>query len=366
MTGATGAIGSFVAKLLLEQPKTRLFLLIRAESESHLQHRLAQLCSFWQIRSDDLQSKDRIRALIGNTQAPCLGLKDSDYKYCLENITHIIHAAGNVKLNQSLDDAIASAVTPTAELVSLARKARRNGVLQKLDYISTVGVAGRISGRIMEERITESREYRNTYEAAKAQAERHIWNASDEGLPITIHRPSMVIGDSRTGATTHFQVFYHLLEFLSGKKTLGIIPDPLETCLDVIPVDIVSKAVVLSCNDLSQVGKVFHLASGSNAVLLRKLVEVLQEYLQANGETLPDLRLVPSKWFKRILPFLKMLSSKKGRKALNNLYYFLTYLDEPQVFDNTNFAELLSHHSYAIPLFDDYFGNIMKYYRLRR
>ena len=52
------------------------------------------------------------------------------------------------------------------------------------------------------------------------------------GLPATIHRPSMVVGDSQTGKVIHFQVFYHLCEFLSGRRTLGIVPDTGDAALD--------------------------------------------------------------------------------------------------------------------------------------
>ena len=41
---------------------------------------------------------------------------------------------------------------------------------------------------------------------------------------VTLHRPSMVVGHAETGKVIHFQVFYHLCEFLSGRHTRGLIP----------------------------------------------------------------------------------------------------------------------------------------------
>ena len=48
-------------------------------------------------------------------------------------------------------------------------------------------------------------------EAAKAEAERAVWSEG-AGLPITVHRPSMVVGEAQNGRVIHFQVFYHLCE----------------------------------------------------------------------------------------------------------------------------------------------------------
>ena len=60
--------------------------------------------------------------------------------------------------------------------------------------------------------MPEVRTFHNTYEQAKAEAEEYLYPfMADERLPITIHRPSMVVGDSMTGKAISFQVFYHHL-----------------------------------------------------------------------------------------------------------------------------------------------------------
>lgn len=68
--------------------------------------------------------------------------------------------------------------------------------------------------------ITEARTFHDIYEQAKAEAERYLQNVLPEGLPITIHHPSMVIGDAGSGRIIHFQIFYALtlLQVVNGGK----------------------------------------------------------------------------------------------------------------------------------------------------
>ena len=80
-------------------------------------------------------------------------------------------------------------------------------------------------GLIREVPLAEPRQFHNTYEAAKAEAESFVWERLSGGLPGTIHRPSMIVGDSKTGKNIRFQVFYYLADFLAGLRTLGVVPD---------------------------------------------------------------------------------------------------------------------------------------------
>ena len=119
-----------------------------------------------------------------------------------------------------------------------------------------------LPGALPERWITESREYHNTYEQAKAEAEVLVARGVAEGLPITVHRPSMVVGDSRTGDVMRFQIFYHLVEFLSGRRTFGFFPAFGATRLDIVPVDYVANAVVWSSGRQDTVGRILHLCAG--------------------------------------------------------------------------------------------------------
>ena len=73
-------------------------------------------------------------------------------------------------------------------------------------------VAGRREGVIKEDELDVGQEYSNSYEQTKMEAEALV-REFGERHPVAIHRPSIVVGDSRTGETASFQGFYQALLF---------------------------------------------------------------------------------------------------------------------------------------------------------
>src|SRR5262249_35957340 len=221
ITGSTGVIGSAVTRLFLTEADTRVRLLVRASSPEHLRQRLRTLFEFWGDDETSASMASRVEAFAGDVSRPRLGLDAATYERLTHEVTHVVHSAGNVRLNRPLDEARADAVDPALQIVTLVQACRQQGLPVKLDFVSTVGGAGNVPGVVPETPLDGVRLFRNTYEAAKAEAENLVLAEMGRGLAGTIHRPSMVVGDSRTGAVPQFQVFYHLCEFLSGRKTLG-------------------------------------------------------------------------------------------------------------------------------------------------
>jgi nucleoside-diphosphate-sugar epimerase len=218
---------------------------------------------------------------------------------------------------------------------------------------------------VPERPLREAREFHNTYEAAKAEAEEILLQQMQRGLPATIHRPSMVVGDSRTGKIIHFQVFYYLCEFLSGKRTFGIIPDARDVRLDIIPVDYVARAIQVSASRPDAVGRVFHLCSGPlRAPRIVDLARWLHHHLSAHAGKLTRLRPVPLAWIRRSLPLLRLLAPRTARRALDTLPFFLAYLDEDQLFDNSRTSDFFSSDGLAVPPVGDYLGRVLEYHRL--
>ena len=74
-------------------------------------------------------------------------------------------------------------------------------------HVSTAYVAGRYRGRFKETDLDLGQGFRNTYEQSKFEAEKAIAEAAD-GLPLVIARPSIIVGDSRSGWTSAFNVIY--------------------------------------------------------------------------------------------------------------------------------------------------------------
>lgn len=360
LTGATGTIGSALTPLFLNEPDTRVAVLIRAKNEAELGKRVAALLHYWNMSPADTRAA-RLLALRGDAAEPKFGLSNQQYDRLFQETTHIIHGAASVKLTLPLEKARANAVIPVRSILELADACRRHGALRKVEVISTVGVGGRLPGVIPERPLPEVREFHNTYEAAKAEAEQCVFGAWKD-LPITVHRPSMVVGDSRTGRIIHFQVFYYLCEFFSGRHTFGVLPR-VDRALDVIPVDYVAGAIHWSSGRSDSAGRIFHLCSGPDgAIQFSALSRMVRDALGGSGVDLPRARYVSLPLFRRLLTIAAVLASEKQRGALSTLPVFLDYLGEWQAFANTETHKILDSAGIPVPAVESYLPKILAYY----
>lgn len=363
LTGGTGAVGSAIVPLLLEAPDTEVRLLLRAESDAALTQRVESLAGFWGW-TDSSDKRARVRAYRGDAALPNFNLPDGQYAELAGECTHVIHSAGTVRMNLSIEDARRSAVGSAQATVDFARRLAAAGRLRKFEYVSTVGVAGKRPGALPEIWVDEPREFHNTYEQAKAEAEEIIRDVIvGEGLPVTVHRPSMVIGDSHDGRIIHFQIFYFICEFLSGRKTLGLYPDFAEVRLDVIPVDWVAEAIVAASRDPATAGRIFHLCSGPDrAPRLEALKAIVRGAFKAHGMSVPpDIRL-PRGGFAALARLAARLAPASQRKALATLPIYLDYLADRQGFDNSAYTAWLSGRGKHLPKAYDYLQRVLGAY----
>ena len=361
VTGATGTIGSALVPRLLADPLARVSLLVRAANDDDLARRVGRMFEWWGFDAHGPEAS-RIEVLRGDITECRFGLDQSAFDALAGRTTHLIHCAASVTLNMSLEEARATAVAPTRTVLDLAQRCRRAGTLCKVDFASTVGVWGRTPGVMPESRLADVSTFHNTYEAAKAEAERLVW-AEGDGLPITVHRPSMVVGDSATGRVIHFQIFYHLCEFLSGSRTFGLMPDLEATRLDTIPVDWVAKAIVWSSDHPDAAGRIFHLCAGvEQAITLTRLRDRVRSAWKAHGRTLPRLRQLDRRRLERLVPLIGAIAGTRARRALRGLSPMLAYLAENQGFSNDETARHFAGVGLPVPAVDDYLDAVLGYY----
>jgi thioester reductase-like protein len=366
VTGATGTVGSAVVERILREPDTRVSILVRADNEAALEDRRQHLLAHWGVAADSTAAR-RLQALSGDILKPKLGLAPGPWSEVVNDATHIVHCAASVKLNMAMDLARATAVTPTAAVLDLSRQARQGGRLQKVEIVSTVGVWGRTPGVLPERPVPEVNSFHNTYEAAKAEAEKLIW-ALEGQFPVTVHRPSMVVGRRGDGQVMSFQVFYHLCEFLSGVRTRGIMPTLGHTRLDTVPVDWVAEAIHWSSRQPSTAGAVLHLCSGpGHATPLTDLQDRVRRLWQAHGVPLPGLKRVNLRVLSAAVPVLGLLGGPGARRALRALPPVLAYLAEDQGFSNDRSCDWLAQAGLALPPPPTYLDAVLvRYLRERR
>ena len=186
-------------------------------------------------------------------------------------------------MKMSAAEAKKISLNSTRACVAPAEAAAETDPLNKLEFVSTLGVAGRLRGVVSEVQDVEPREFKTTYESSNADAERLVFENIAAGLPITVHRPRTIVGDLRDRSARHFQISYYILEFLSGRYTGGILPDSGDVQLDSIPVDFIAAALKQSRFSEATRAQILQLCSGHEwSLTLKDIAGLVAERFPAS------------------------------------------------------------------------------------
>lgn len=330
LTGANGFLGTQIARQLISKEDLEIIALVRAEDKDHALRRLKRAWYDWPELLESLKVK--IKVLNGDISQMNLGLGEEDYNNLSSSLSHIIHTVADLRLHAPLEELRKTNLEGTRNLIKLAHNAEEKGHFMRFSHISTAYVAGKQTGTIMEEELTNQDGFWSNYEESKYEAEKAV---KESELPFTIFRPGMVVGDSKTGEIKTFNTVYALLKlYLTGK--LRFIPTSSSLTLNMVPVDYVANAVsVLTFNPETN-GKTFHLtAPHSKLPNIRNLLEKVREW--ALNEL--DVKL-PHPIFIPISSGVQKLSSlvrKDDTRGLFNILFTLApYLNENRVFHQEN------------------------------
>src|SRR5207245_218124 len=210
------------------------------------------------IASDTGVNSKNFRIIEGDITKPDLGLSANEFERARRETTTIFHLAAIYDLAVSSDVAAHVNVEGTLNINNFAKSIEN---LRRYHYISTCYVAGKREGLIMETELHHEEGFRNHYEETKYLAELEV-NPLKAELPITIHRPAVVCGDSHTGETAKYDGIYYLIHYLrrwpGGLTRLNI--GNRDVCLNLVPVDFVVEAMVALAKDERAVGATVQLA----------------------------------------------------------------------------------------------------------
>jgi thioester reductase-like protein len=279
LTGATGFLGSRILKRILEQNRsTRVFLLVRGGGRESARERVDALLSRTLGPAEADVHRGRVAAVQGDISRPDLGIDPRAASELHDALDHVIHCAATVRFDLPLEEARRDNTEGTRHVLAFTDGVRHLG---RLDYVGTAFVAGQREGLVMEDDLDVGQTFRNSYEQSKMEAEKLVREFA-VSHPTAIYRPSIVMGDSKTGATTSFQgasqilVFYR--QFFSRGMVVPIPADPA-TRLDIVPVDYVVDAFFALMHTQKCIGNVFHLASGpENTCTLDELMDMTTRF----------------------------------------------------------------------------------------
>ncbi len=274
VTGASGFIGTQIACHLLQNKEVTVVALVRADSEKGAVQKLARDWLDWPELVGALET--RIEVVRGDVCSARLGLDEAAYLNLASRVTHIIHTAADWRL-LPLDELRKTNVQGTANIVAFAKEASKHNHLERLSHISTAYVAGAATRTILEDQLTDRYGFFTDYERSKYEGERLVQTAKEE-LPISIFRPSMVVGDSKTGAIKTFNTFYFPLRlYLTGK--MRFMPVSRSLRINVVPIDYVAKAVAQLTFEPKAEGKTFHVVAPYKSLpKLGELITFVQKW----------------------------------------------------------------------------------------
>lgn len=294
MTGASGFVGQEILAGLLERfPQARFKLLLRPQTragrEVSPQERLSALAGRLSAESGVAAQglAGRLTAVGGDLAAEQFGLPGAGYEELAQEVDSVVHCAADVDLWADYAQVRGANVEGTRHCLALARRAAGRGGFKRFIHVSTAFVKGRREGTIYESELDCGQEFVNPYERSKLEAELEVRRSADAFSTLVL-RPSMVLGDSRTGRIRDYRSvinpIFPLLFY--GKIPLG--PHGGGAAIDTVPVDYVRAAAahLTSLPDAQVAGGAFHLTAGPQKSL--SISEIAVEALRLMREQHPS------------------------------------------------------------------------------
>ena len=214
VTGTSGFLGGYVVAELLATGFERVVVLVRGES---VDDATARLRSLWWERPNLLSALGgRVRVVCGDVCEERLGLSPGEYERLVCEVTHIVHAAAVVGVNETAERFAQVNVDGTTNMLLFAGEVMRAGTLRRFLHVSTAYVAGTRTGTVLEDELVET-SFNSLYEQSKFGAERVVRDAA-AFMPTTIVRPTQIVGDTKTGFVATFNTLYYPLKcYLKGE-----------------------------------------------------------------------------------------------------------------------------------------------------
>ncbi len=292
----------------------------------------------------------KARVLVGDVVDMHLGLSSPEYRQICAEVTDIYHAAGITYLGTDKQTTWRVNVDGTKNMLELAADVKQ---LARFNHFSTVYVSGDRVGVIMEDELAAEQKFRNAFEGTKFEAEILVRRAMAR-LPVTVYRPSIIVGDSRTGEIDRFEGPYLVAMLLVASPLAVPLPLPGNGAapLNAVPIDFAVNACVHIGHDPRGVGKTFHLVD-PNPIAARRVYELIAARI---GKRLPKLSVS----FKLADALLKL---PLVEPLARNQRVAFAYVNHLALYNSRNTHELLDGTGIACPPIEAYLDNLIAYAR---
>ncbi len=345
VTGGTGFIGrAVVARLAAADRDGTVYLLVRDASLPRFERLIADLGH---------ELAPQVVPVAGDVVEPGLGITPGDLP---EHVDHVIHLAAVYDMEAPEELQQLTNVDGTRNVLELADRLGAT-----MHHVSSLAVAGNHEGWFSEADFDVAQFLPTPYHRTKYEAERLV---REGPVPWQIYRPSIVVGDSMTGAIDKIDGPYYFFPFL---RLMGTIPHHLHVPFanlgytNVVPVDFVAAGIVALVTAPPAPGSVYHLADPKGQSMATIYEAIAPAF--SGPKTLP----VPSA---PLGEFAARLGRRGEVRALRDTIARQigippTILDHP--FYNTRFDSeathrVLSRYGVALPRLKSYGPRLFRYW----
>ena len=332
VTGFPGYLASaLLPRLLVRVPvETEFDCLVESRFEQAASRAVAALSDVDQCR---------IHLHPGDISRPDLQLGDA-LDVLSSRCRQIFHLAAIYDLAVRKEAAYRVNVNGTRHVLEFADRA---GSLERFHFVSTCYVSGDYAGLFKETDLDVAQDFRNYYEETKFLSEQMVQENVANNSATTIYRPSIVGGDSRSGAAPKMDGLYYFIQWLLAQpRRLAVMPRIADTSLhafNVVPSDFVVEAIDHLAGISESAGRVYQLCS-PDPPSIRRLLELLAHATKRRVVDVP----LPARPARRLLRSVCALHRRLDIPA-----EAIDYLAHPATYDCTNTARDLRGSGITCP-----------------
>lgn len=300
------------------------------------------------------KAKNSITLVRGDLCEEKLGLPEKLYESLRGSINEIMHIAALYRLDVRETLAEKVNVDGTRIMLHFASDIKK---LRVFSHISTIIVSGKRKGKILEEELYHNEGFHNHYESTKYKSEVLVREFADK-IPVSIYRPGVVAGDSKTGDIPKFDgPYYTIKSYLKAgflpKIMVPVFGNYSNAFFNMAPVDYIAEALVYISRKKEAIGKTFHLTD-KNPLTTHELFGLIHDKVFGEGKAIPLSRGAVKMLGKMPVWAGKALGFSRGGAA---------YLDHPAIYDTKNAEELLKGSKIKCPCVYDYIDIMIDYVR---
>jgi thioester reductase-like protein len=344
-TGFPGFLGvELLPRVLQRRPADTAICLVQPKFAELARRKASEL------EATDPRLVGRIRLVEGDITRADLGLLDA--KAAAADVAEVYHLAALYDLSVPRELGMKVNVEGTKNVLDFAERAPR---LARLQYVSTCYVSGSHPGVFREEDLEVGQRFNNHYEETKYLAESDVRARMRGGLPASIYRPAITVGDSTTGATQKYDGPYFIIQWVLRQVGIAVVPTVGDQSaeVNVVPRDFVVSAIAHLAGAEVARGKTYQLADPRPL----RVREMLDEVSRATGRRLVKIPLPTgiAKGAIRHVPGVHSLM----RIPADAIDYFVL----PTRYDTRNTVTDLAGSGISCPPFPAYVARLVSFVR---